>query len=198
MHDEPCKQESRDTQFRQQRSTPLSHDISLSAYNLHVLKLFQGRIDPTELCAKGRALVSQGQVERALDLYTTVIKENPQFSPAYADRGTVYAMMRQHAKAIEDLSHALALGYREGSLFTTLATVQKELGDFSSALRNFDQAEVMNPNDPLIYYNRSGVHLSLGNQNLAILDLNKCLEFGPDETFRAAIAKRLKEAKASS
>ncbi|HEY8099483.1 MAG TPA: tetratricopeptide repeat protein [Burkholderiaceae bacterium] len=161
-----------------------------------MFKIFKKSSDPTTLCVEARALISQGQVEKALNLYESVIRDSPQFSMAFADRGTLYAMMKEHTKATADLMHALELGYNDASVFTTLATIYKDLGDFSNALRYFSHAETMAPDNPFIYYNRSGVYLALGNKALAEADLKKCLELGPDANSRAAIQKRLEEVNA--
>lgn len=159
-----------------------------------MFQFFKKKIDPTAACMEARSLVSNGKVADAIDLLTTVISENPQFSLAYADRGTVYAMTDRHASAAEDLGKALSLGYREGSLFTTLATVQQAQGDLSSSLKSFNEAEALDPSNPFIYYNRAGVYLSLRKKEMAIADLDRCLAFNPDPAFLAAIKKRRLEA----
>ncbi|WP_124540715.1 tetratricopeptide repeat protein [Piscinibacter terrae] len=163
-----------------------------------MFKFFKKKVNPTDLCVQARTLVSQGKVAEALALLDQAIKDSPHFSMAYADRGTVYAMTGRHQEAILDLNKALDLGFDAASVLTTLATVQKEQGDHQAALTSFAKAESLTPGNPLIYYNRASLHITLGDWVHAIADLKKCLTLQPDPRTRALIEKRLAEVAASS
>jgi tetratricopeptide (TPR) repeat protein len=158
-----------------------------------VFKFFRKKVNPSDLCMQARALVSQGKVAEALSLLDQAVEDNPQFSMAHADRGTVHAMTGRHREAVIDLNRALELGYDAASVLTTLATVQMEQGDHQGALTSFDKAESLMPGNPLVLYNRASAHLALGNRSLAVSDLERCLALQPDARTRSLIEKRLAE-----
>jgi len=147
--------------------------------------------DPADTCEDARSLLASGLPDKAIRVLSDLIKEHPDFALAYADRGTVYAMTKRHRPAIADLQRALEMGYVHGSVHTTLATVHMELGDLQSALAHFSRAQELNPDNPLIYFNRAGAYAILGSKDLANADLQRCLSFHPDENFAEAISRRL-------
>jgi tetratricopeptide (TPR) repeat protein len=155
--------------------------------------MLRDKDNPTNLCMQARALVAEGNLTAAIASYETIIKNFPSFALAYADRGTAHAMAEQYAAAIADLKMAIDLGYKESSVYTTLATIASSSGNYREALDYFSVAISLNPANPLIYYNRAAAFRALGDTASAIRDLEKCLEFGPDQNFQDVINQRLAE-----
>lgn len=74
----------------------------------------------------------------------------------------------------KDLYRALQLGYHCSSIFVTPATLEGESGNHIIALNNFEKAIEMDPDNPLIQYNRANVHIAIKNTAKSIADLVHC------------------------
>jgi len=149
------------------------------------------KLDLAPICMRARSYVARGHVEDALDLYGDVLKVDPDYALAYADRGTVLAMNKQFGPALQDLERAFALGYSDASAFSTAGTICLETGSFNKALSHFAHSLQLNPDYPFTYFNRASVHSAMGNRNAAIEDLEKCLQMGPEDDFKELISQRL-------
>ncbi|MCU1738205.1 MULTISPECIES: M48 family metallopeptidase [unclassified Pseudomonas] len=149
------------------------------------------KIDLSVFCMRARGFLSQGRTDDALGLYGDVIQVDPDNALAYADRGTAYAMLKKFDMALIDLERAFVLGYADALAYSAMATIYFELKRFSDTLKYFAKAIELDPNHPLIYYNRSSVLHALGDNEAAIVDLEKCLGFNPDENFKKMILSRL-------
>ena len=148
-------------------------------------------LDLSPFCMRARGFVSQGRIDDALGIYSDVLQVDPSNALAHADRGTAYAMLKKFDLALEDLEKAIALGYEDSSVFCTVATIYFEKKQHRKALDYFAKAAELDPNYPLIYYNRSNVMHELGDSNAAIADLEKCLSFDPEDDLKELIARRL-------
>lgn len=151
----------------------------------------ENKIDLSPFCMRARAFLTQGRTDDALALYGDVLQIDPTNALAYADRGTAYAMLNKFDLAQKDLERAFALGYAEASAYCTIGTVCFQVKQYQKSLDYFAKAITLNPNYPFIYYNRSNVLHELGDNKTAIADLEKCLEFNPDESMRQLIDRRL-------
>ncbi|QQQ01642.1 tetratricopeptide repeat protein [Lysobacter enzymogenes] len=154
-------------------------------------------MNPSEQCQRARALVGQGRTDEALQLYDRVLEAFPDHAPGYADRGTTHAMLGAHERALSDLERAMAMGLRDGWLLTTYASVLLALRRFDESLRCFDLAIELEPGHPFAYNNRATLHIERGDHAAAIADLERCLDFGPDEATRQMLERRLQGVRAS-
>lgn len=148
------------------------------------------KLDLSVFCFRARTFVSQGRLEDAIGLYDDVLHVDPENELAYADRGTVYAMVKDFESALSDLNRAFELGYADASAYCTAATVYLEKNELQKALEYFDKAIAADQNHALAYYNRSSVFQRLGERQAAYSDLERCLSLGPDDDFRRLIENR--------
>lgn len=149
--------------------------------------------DLAPVCMRARSFAARGQIEDALDLYGDVLKVDPEFALAYADRGTVLAMIKRFEPAMNDLERAFSLGYADPSAFSTAGTICMETSQHGKALDFFERAIAISPDYPFTYYNRASVHLAMGNRKAAISDLEQCLRMGPEDDFKEVILRRLNQ-----
>lgn len=149
--------------------------------------------DLAPICMRARSFAARGNIDDALDLYGDVMKADPDFALAYADRGTVFAMTKRFDLAMQDLERAFALGYADASAFSTAGTICMETAQYGKALSYYERAIEMSPDYPFTFYNRASVYLAMGNRKDAIADLERCLRMGPEDDFRQVILRRLNE-----
>ena len=60
-----------------------------------------------------------------------------------------------------------------------LGNEQFKEGNFKSAIEFFDKAIKADPDNHILYSNRSAAYLSLGKGKLALQDAEKCIELNP-------------------
>ncbi len=69
------------------------------------------------------------------------------------------------------------------------AGIQKALvGDYTSAIADYNYALMLSPQNPEIYYNRAVAHYSVGHTDLALQDFDRTLQIQP--TMAEAYANR--------
>ncbi|WP_431689006.1 tetratricopeptide repeat protein [Hahella sp. NBU794] len=149
------------------------------------------KVDLSPFCVRARNFLSKGQVDDAIDLFGDVIKVDPEFSLAYADRGVTYAMIEKYDLALKDLEKAFSMGYEDASAYSAMATILYQLKDYESSLKYFDLSIKKDPAYPISFYNRSNVFFEMGDMSSAVADLEACLRFNPDEKMKAIIYDRL-------
>ncbi len=149
------------------------------------------KLDLSPLCLRARNLFSENRVDDALGIYDDILKIDPDCATARADRGTIYAMMKQFDFALSDLQLALNLGYVDESIYNTMATIYLEKNQLQQSLFYFSKAIELNSDSLLSYYNRSSTHYALGEKTAAIIDLEKCLTLNPDEATKKLINEKI-------
>ncbi|MFP5390202.1 MAG: tetratricopeptide repeat protein [Gammaproteobacteria bacterium] len=149
--------------------------------------------DLTPLCLRARDLIRQGRMPDALGLYDDVLKIDPDFAMAHADKGTALAMMKQFDDALAELEKAFALGYAEASAYTTAGSIRLEQRQYQQALAHYAKAIELNPDYPFTYFNRANAYRAIGDKANALADLKTCLSFGGAEDFRQLVMKRIAE-----
>lgn len=153
--------------------------------------------DLRPFCMQARGFAGQGRMDDALNLYAEVLRIDPGFALAYADRATVFAMNKQFEPALRDLEKAFQLGYAEASAFSTAGTICLETRQFDKALNYYKKAIELNPDYPFTYFNRANVLHALGHKDAAIADLETCLSMGGADDFRHLVMKRMAEVRQS-
>jgi tetratricopeptide (TPR) repeat protein len=106
----------------------------------------------------------KGNVQQALDYYNQALAFNPQYAPAYAGRGRLYAgPLRRPDLALADFNHVIVLEaemadayYLRGKLYADA------LGEAKRALADFSQAIALNPALGNAYLERGCVYRGQG------------------------------------
>lgn len=129
---------------------------------------------------KARSLIQQGKYPEAVAELDRAVKQDPNFTFAYAWRGTAKVRMQQFNEAMTDLNEALkldprnvlALGQR-GYVFFLLRDNGKGLADVNAALEIDSTAAAP-------YAFRGLIYSDMGDQDKALADLNRAVKLNPD------------------
>jgi Flp pilus assembly protein TadD len=114
---------------------------------------------PTTLYAMARILVSQGKHDQGEMILTKIIREFPNFIPAYSDLAELRMRQGRLDDAVQELTAALAVAPRDPIVLNNLGVCSIMKGDYEGALSSFTlAAEVM----PLEDRYRANVALCLG------------------------------------
>jgi tetratricopeptide (TPR) repeat protein len=110
--------------------------------------------------------------------FSIVIKEKPDFSPPYEQRGVLYYAQKKYPEALADFEKLVQLvpnydnAYlRRGSLYHALDRVDEALIDYNKALQ-------LNQYNKEAYYNRALLMMKMGNQQQACRDIDMALQLG--------------------
>jgi len=139
----------------------------------------------------------QGNMQRALQLYTKLIDFRPDFAPAYYKRGNLLRKNCQMEAAIESYDRAIALDPLYANAFCNRGVVLGLLHRPDDALASYDRAIALNPGDALALYNRGDVLRDLKRLNEALASYDRAIAVKPDyaEAYcnRGALLQELEE-----
>lgn len=137
---------------------------------------------------QGNTHKEQGEFEEAIKDLNQAIKINPDFGKAYLNRGIAHYKKGNLNEAINDLQQAKEIFVQQGKLKTpsyqyteiTLTKLYYNLGvesaqkrEFEEAIKNYNQAIIMDPDYAAAYANRGMAYHHQKNSAKAIDDLKK-------------------------
>jgi tetratricopeptide (TPR) repeat protein len=91
--------------------------------------------------AEGVAAFGNKDHDRALALFSEVIRLDPKDDGAFYNRGCVYAALQQHDKAIADYSEAIRLNPKRAGAFNNRGISHTALGQRQLAVEDFKKAD---------------------------------------------------------
>eukprot|EP01031_Cornospumella_fuschlensis_P035724 gene35724-43328_t len=101
------------------------------------------------------------KIDGAIDDYSTVIRINPKYAPAYFNRGGLYKLKKDYAKAIDDLNMAVNLDPGNVDYRASRSLLFRESGHYHEAVKDtiLTRALIKSPN--LAKALEAGVEVSL-------------------------------------
>jgi tetratricopeptide (TPR) repeat protein len=130
---------------------------------------------------RGKSYVAASKVDEGIDDFSHFLALRPADAEAFTDRGFAYVGKKDWAKAAADANHALELNAKLGRAYTLRATVNRETGNLQKAIEDFTHAIEVEPNLDN-YFQRASTYQLLGEAKLAAQDLDRAVEFSPDQT----------------
>jgi len=146
----------------------------------------------------GFARYLSGDYKSALSFYEKSIASNPDNGLSYLNRADYYLLYEANTlyandnikkemclrKAVMDYEKAIKLklySKKEVSAYSNLGGAKCALGDFESAINDFDKALSIDKNYAALYFNRGYAKFSLKNYKGALDDYNKAIELNPKD-----------------
>lgn len=147
---------------------------------------------------KGFRHFNRGELDQAVEAFTSAIKLVPEDAVSYQDRGHVYVLRRQYDMAIVDYSKAieimlpmLELGVAFGnkravSFFKDMlaksyndrGVAYFRKGQYAKAIEDFDKAIATDPSLIIALVNRGSVYVKRGLTQKAVEDYNNACQMG--------------------
>lgn len=140
------------------------------------------------LFRKAQLAAQKGQFSKAIQLYSTILKDNPQNYAAYASRALAYERLpykdaaerdKNRERAAEDYLKAISLNYRRPELFNNLAALYIDQGRYDDALWRLNQALALRPNYFMALINRGVAQSQQGKIGPALLDFAAAEKLNP-------------------
>lgn len=104
---------------------------------------------------------------------TDVIAANPDYFPAYNNRGIARYRSGDYYGAIEDFSKAIDLAPDSALSYNNRGLSKVKTGNFDGAVSDFSIAIDLDPGNATVFFNRGIAHAHKGNFKMAIKDFEK-------------------------
>jgi tetratricopeptide (TPR) repeat protein len=141
--------------------------------------------------------VDHANYDLGLEIVNIGIKNIPQSSRLYFQRGTLLAMKGQSAEAGADFENASRISPQQNLPYVARGLVLLESGQTAKAIELLRQRAVASPNDYLALYilgealNRSGPAAGSAEENEAVNSLEKSVRINPDFAASRAVLGKL-------
>ena len=99
----------------------------------------------TELLIQGSRLMNLGELNKAYELFTTIIATEPDWSEAWNKRATVLYLMNQYQSSLDDIKVTLALEPRHFGALSGQALNYIELEEYEKAIQSYRAAQKIYP-----------------------------------------------------
>jgi tetratricopeptide (TPR) repeat protein len=129
---------------------------------------------------QGNAFYFDKQYEEALDSYNKAIEINPDYVPAWHNRGRPLSRLKRYKEAFDSYNKAIEINSDYFLSWYNRGIVLRKLGRYEEAFDSYNKAVEINPNYVSAWYNRGIVLRKLGRYEEAINSYSKAIEINPD------------------
>jgi len=140
---------------------------------------------------KAEEYLHSGQYQKAVENYDKAINKKPDYINAYFNRGYAYAALGYDNQAIKDYDKVIELNPSAAGAFNNRGTSYERLREYQRALEDYDRAIQRAPDDGMYYGNRGRIYLTLGDNELGCIDVQKACALGKCELLDFAKSNNL-------
>lgn len=141
-----------------------------------------------ELFQQAQDLQQQGQLERAIEIYSKCVERSPERAEAYYKRANALNGLGRLEPALEDYDRAIGLNPSYAHALCNRGSLLERLGRLNDALVSYDRALALDPKDSLTHYNRGSVLKSLERFEEALVSYQSAI--GLKEDYAEAYVNR--------
>ena len=99
----------------------------------------------TSLLDEGSRLVQDQQLNRAIDVFSEAIELDPAWAEAWNKRATVFFLMNQYTKSLNDIEKVLDIEYRHFGALSGQARIFIRLNEYEKAIISLKKAIKLYP-----------------------------------------------------
>ena len=168
------KLQALETKARKQEKKELEQEFQAAAQGLSAVEWTQ----------KAEGLWMDGQYSnpgQALEYLGQAISLDPNYAPAYNNRGVARLDLDQTQKAIEDFDQAIRLNPDNAMAYSNRGVAYKDLGQYQRAIKDLDEAIRLDPDNPKPYTNRGVAYKNLGQYPQAVKDYDQAVRLDPND-----------------
>ena len=125
-------------------------------------------------------LLSNGQIQAALDSALTLMKDYPKNSMLLNITGACYAGLDQLNDAVDYYERAISIKPDYAKAFYNLAGALQELGRLDESVKNYQKSLLIEPNHAEAHNNLGNVYIELGNLEDAVKSFEQAIANKPD------------------
>jgi len=122
-------------------------ELEAAAVSDQIWAIWNSAADPSldALMRQGSAALEQGELLRAVELFSLIIDRDRDFAEAWNKRATAYYVMRDYESSIRDVVQLLELEPRHFKALSGMGLIYSELRADGPALRWFERALEVHP-----------------------------------------------------
>jgi tetratricopeptide (TPR) repeat protein len=124
----------------------------------------------------------EGRWDQAIVNYNETIREEPNYAPAWNNRGRASYNKGDYDKAITDCTEAIRLDPRYADAYTNRGFAYLAKNDMDKALADFNQAITLDAEISRAYHGRARTYLTKSDYNKAYTDIRRAVSLFPRET----------------
>jgi tetratricopeptide (TPR) repeat protein len=129
---------------------------------------------------QGREAMRKRDYDKAIALFSEVIRLNSKDAPAYLERGEALASKREVEKAVADFTTAIALDPKLKKAYYMRAFYVRGEGAYDKAIADYSAIIRLDPNDAEAYRQRGSLHESNAQHDAALADLDRAVQLQPN------------------
>jgi tetratricopeptide (TPR) repeat protein len=128
---------------------------------------------------------AQGGLRGEIADLTDEIAANPDYHPAYNNRGVARYRLGNYHGAIEDFSKAIDLAPDSALSYNNRGLSRVKIKDFDGAVNDFTRAIELDPGNAKVFFNRGIALARKGDFQKAIKDFEKTANLDPEMAKKA-------------
>ncbi|WP_441290222.1 KGGVGR-motif variant AAA ATPase [Sorangium sp. KYC3313] len=129
----------------------------------------------------GRCFAASGELEKAVEAYTSAIEADASDATFYLDRGELYERQGKAMLAMDDYEKASELDPKSADARILLGSALLRKGDLAAALAAWTNASSIAPSNPVVYLNRAQALALQGNNEEALAAYSKAIQLEPEQ-----------------
>jgi len=127
-----------------------------------------------------KALKAKEGIKGEIEDLTDEIAANPDYYPAYNNRGVARYRTGNYQRAIEDFSRAIDLAPDSALAYNNRGLAKVKTKDFEGAVKDFTKAVELEPGNAKVFFNRGIALARKGEFKKAIQDFEKAANLDPE------------------
>lgn len=139
------------------------------------------RTEVDALFHKGEQVYNSGGYAKAIDIYTQVLADDPEYLNAYLQRGFCHSLQREYDAAIADFTAVIERKKDHLWAYTSRGSAYGKLGKQDLAIQDFNTVLQLDPGNQEAYNNRGWAKKAQGNTKEACADWLKSKKMGNAE-----------------
>ena len=124
---------------------------------------------------------------KKIHYFTKALELNPQFAPAYEERGLNYYFQEKWDKVIHDFTQYVQLVPNKANAYRMLGMGYLKIGNYQNAIANFDKALELKPEMASVLSYRAEAFRLNGQLDEAIQDATKAIALESDQRILADV-----------
>ncbi len=118
------------------------------------------------LLRRGREALEQGNFSSAIEHFSAITEQAPDFAEGWNARATAYYLQGNFELSLSDIEYVLALNPKHFGALSGLATILEQMGELGLALEALRAVHDLNPNRPNITLGIERLEREMGSSNL--------------------------------
>ena len=130
-------------QLKKSNNASLAFEIEMKIWNIWSTHPTHDNL--TQSLAKGSGLMSEGELEAAYKIFSTIIESAPDWAEGWNKRATVLYLMSRYKDSLKDIEEVLKRESRHFGALSGRGLVQTELKNYEKAIKSYQAVQKIYP-----------------------------------------------------